>query len=128
LSLPHIFAYINLRHSNGSETYHGLLDDHVVSLTNDKILIVKNGIKKQIKLTKKQSLHINLSLAIRANLVICSDAAIYNFLIRMPRHPEILVFTRNHAHFHEPRIYKGINFDGMIHRILAKQEKKVKLT
>lgn len=125
LPLPHDFSYINLRHSNGSETYLDFPKNYVMSLSDDKILIVRKNIKKQIKLRKNNSLHINLSLAISANSVVCSDAAIYNFLIRNPYHPEILVFTRNHAHFHEPKIYKGIKFDGMVHRIPAKKKKDV---
>ena len=125
LSLPNVFSYINLRHSNGSETYLDLPESYVISLSDEKILTVRNGIKKQIKLSKRNSLHINLSLAVSANSVICSDAAIYNFLIRIPNHPEILVFTRNHAHFHEPKIYKGIKFDGMVHRIPAKRKEDV---
>jgi hypothetical protein len=58
-----------------------------------------------------------IHIALKATRIICSDAALFNALVRLESIPSLTVSTRLHKHSHDKKIYKGVVFDGGVHQL-----------
>lgn len=90
-------------------------ENYVKCLSNTEILIKDSKVEKIVDIGSESSFRKKINIAINAKKIICSDAGLYNALIRLERRPEMIVYTRNHIHTHDQAIYGDCKFDGGVH-------------
>lgn len=112
--LPDLYEFIDLNTSTGSsEIYYSKNSNNTIQAISNCELIVRNaGIERKIILDENYSFHQKIYIALRSTEIICSDAALFNALIRLEQRPKIIVQSRDHLHSHSKEIYKHCKFDG----------------
>lgn len=120
--LPEYFDFIDLETSKGmiGSDYSLFSQNKVISLNNTEIIIDKAGSELHLALDPSVSFHQKVYIALRSQVIICSDAALFNAVIRLPTHPKIIVHTRKHFHTHSTEIYGNCKFDGGIYEFPAR--------
>lgn len=120
--LPEYFDFIDLGTSKGmiASNYVAFSENKVISLNNTDIEIDRAGCLLRLALDPSVSFHQKVYIALRSRVIICSDAALFNAVIRLSTHPKIIVHTRKHYHSHSKEIYGNCKFDGGIYEFPAR--------
>jgi hypothetical protein len=121
-NLPSAYDFIDLTTSGGvlPSVVPSSGRDTVTSLSDSELLINRGGAEEHVFLDVNASFQQKICVALRAKNVICSDAALFNALIRIETRPNLTVFTRKHRHSHCTEIYKDCRFDGKIYSFPAR--------
>lgn len=121
--LPGEYIFIDLSTSKGINKQelnkYICKDDIPIIVVNDQnTLRVKTfDHSYNIYLNKKRCFCDRVNIAMNAREIVCSDAALFNAIVRLKNSPPITVMTRNHAHSHDKAVYRNCRFDGGVHAI-----------
>lgn len=122
--LPEFYDFIDLGTSRGvieCDNYSSsLAENKITFLNNTEMIVTRSGSELHMTLNSSKSFHQKICIALRSQVIICSDAALFNAIIRMRVHPKIIVHTRKHYHSHCKEIYGSCKFDGGIHEFPAR--------
>ena len=121
--LPETYDFIDLGTSKGMMTIHDISnsENKVTFLSNTEMIVNQSGSERYLALNPTISFHHKIYIALMSQLIICSDAALFNAVIRMATHPKIIVHTRKHYHSHCREIYVDCVFDGGIYEFPARR-------
>ncbi|MDA8860564.1 hypothetical protein N9I36_01235 [Planktomarina temperata] len=116
--LPEEYIFIDLSTSNemkfsmpNKNKYEQNLPT-VKSVDNNTLLVTMPNKEYSIRLDQRYCFREKIHVALNSSKIICSDAALFNALIRLKHTVPIHVFTRNHVHTHDNIIYRNCRFDG----------------
>lgn len=120
--LPPCYDFIDLNTSKGrlSAQFTASSKNTVTSLSNTELIVNLCGAEKLLILDVNTSFQQKICLALNADKVTCSDAALFNALIRFERRPKLIVHSRKHRHSHCVEIYQHCKFDGNIYEFSAR--------
>ena len=120
--LPKYYDFIDLGTSKGaiSTDIVSLSDNKVTFLNNTDMVVSISGSERHSTLNPSVCFHQKIFIALRSQVIICSDAALFNAVIRMSTRPKIIVHTRKHYHSHCKEIYGDCKFDGGIYEFPAR--------
>jgi hypothetical protein len=120
--LPESYDFIDLGTSKGvvESDYFSPAENKVIFLNNTEMVVTQPGSKLHLALNPAVSFHRKIFIALRSQVIICSDAALFNAVIRMSVHPKMIVQTRKHSHSHCKEIYGECKFDGGIYEFPAR--------
>ena len=123
LNLNFKFNYINLVSSHGeisnSENFKIQFGNYVKFIDESKLELFYNNSVSFIELNPDISFSINLLMALKSEKCIITDSSMYNILIRLNHHPDIILYTRKTFHSHSKKLYQH-PFDGGRYNILKK--------
>jgi hypothetical protein len=120
--LPENYDFIDLGTSKGilNYKYFSKAQNKLVFLNNTDLVVNQSGSELHLSLNYSVSFHQKIFIALRSKVIICSDAALFNAVIRMSRHPKIIVHTRKHYHSHSKEIYGNCKFNGGVYEFPAR--------
>lgn len=120
--LPEYYDFIDLGTSKGiiSDDDLSFSENKVICFSNTDVVVNQSGSERHLALNPSVCFHQKIFIALRSQVIICSDAALFNAIIRMPTHPKMIVHTRKHYHSHSREIYGDCKFDGGIHEFPAR--------
>jgi len=121
-NLPIAYDFIDLNTSKGnaSPQFIETNKNTLTSLSNTEILIKCSETVEILILKENSSFHEKICIALKSEKVICSDAALFNALIRFEKRPKLIVHTRKHSHSHCTEIYQNCKFDGRVYEFPAR--------
>lgn len=121
-NLPQSYVFIDLNTSKGplsSECFPSFMNS-VTCISNTELLVNESGFERRLFLDADASFHQKIGIALNAEKIICSDAGLFNALIRFEKRPELNVHTRKHHHTHFAGIYGVCKFDGGIYTFTSR--------
>jgi len=118
--IPNKYLFIDNSTSVDNVEIHTNSDLPVVEvLSNTTLRVTEDGKERSIQLTASRCFAEKIKIAINADKIVCSDAALFNALVRIDHHVPITVKTRYHFHSHDKFLYRNCSFDGSLHELNA---------
>jgi hypothetical protein len=122
--LPEPYDFIDLGISKGAidSNYFSSAKNKVIFLNNTEMKVFSPESELHLVLDVGVSFHQKIVIALKSQLIVCSDAALFNAVVRMPKHPRMMVQTRRHYHSHCKEVYGECRFDGGIYEFPARHD------
>ena len=119
--LPDEYSFIDLSTSKGikcplpNKDIYGHDIPTVEALGKNTLRVKTSDKEYNISLDSRRCFCEKVHIAMNARKIICSDAALFNALIRLNIRKPLTVLTRDHVHPHDKVLYKKCRFDGGLH-------------